>query len=180
MDSSIVIALPNAANVRQIRELLQRYGMRVAAVSTTGARALSAMSGLCQGVLICGFHFKDMFYRDILEDMPEDFEMVLVASARVLAEAPSGLVCVELPFQARDLVDTVQMVIRAQERRQKKKGSPPGPRTREELAQIQKAKDLLMDRNHMTEEEAHRYLLKTSMDTGTSLVETAQMIQMLL
>ena len=30
--------------------------------------------------------------------------------------------------------------------------------------------------NHMTEEEAHRYLQKTSMDSGTNLVETAQMV----
>ena len=33
-----------------------------------------------------------------------------------------------------------------------------------------------MERNHMTEEEAHRYLQKTSMDSGTNLVETAQML----
>jgi response regulator NasT len=28
----------------------------------------------------------------------------------------------------------------------------------------------------MTEEEAHKYLQKTSMDSGTNLVETAEMI----
>jgi response regulator NasT len=33
-----------------------------------------------------------------------------------------------------------------------------------------------MERNNMTEEEAHRYMQKTSMDSGTDLVETAQMI----
>ena len=32
----------------------------------------------------------------------------------------------------------------------------------------------------MTEEEAHRYLQKTSMDSGTNMVETAQMILMLM
>lgn len=41
---------------------------------------------------------------------------------------------------------------------------------------ILEAKQLLMERNHMTEEEAHRYLQKTSMDSGTNLVETAQML----
>lgn len=41
---------------------------------------------------------------------------------------------------------------------------------------IKDAKELLMARNHMTEEEAHRYLQKTSMDSGTNLVETAQMV----
>ena len=33
-----------------------------------------------------------------------------------------------------------------------------------------------MARNHMTEEEAHRYLQKCSMDSGANLVETAQMV----
>ena len=38
------------------------------------------------------------------------------------------------------------------------------------------AKELLMERNHITESEAHRYIQKCSMDTGNSLVETARMI----
>ena len=33
-----------------------------------------------------------------------------------------------------------------------------------------------MERNHMTEEEAHRYIQKCSMDSGTSLTETARMV----
>ena len=41
---------------------------------------------------------------------------------------------------------------------------------------IEEAKALLMERNHMTEDEAHRYLQKTSMDSGNTLVETAQMV----
>ena len=35
---------------------------------------------------------------------------------------------------------------------------------------------MLMERNRMSEEEAHRYIQKCSMDSGTSLVETAQMV----
>ena len=41
---------------------------------------------------------------------------------------------------------------------------------------IAKAKALLMERNNMTEAEAHRYIQKCSMDSGTNLVETAQMV----
>ena len=33
-----------------------------------------------------------------------------------------------------------------------------------------------MDRNGMTEAEAHRYIQKCSMDNGTNMVETAQMV----
>ena len=33
-----------------------------------------------------------------------------------------------------------------------------------------------MDRNGMTEEQAHRYLQKKSMDSGAKLVQTAQLV----
>ena len=38
----------------------------------------------------------------------------------------------------------------------------------------------MMERNRMTEPEAHKYLQKCSMDSGTNLVETAQMVLTLL
>ena len=33
-----------------------------------------------------------------------------------------------------------------------------------------------MERNSMTEEDAHRYLQRISMESGTGMVETAQMV----
>ena len=33
-----------------------------------------------------------------------------------------------------------------------------------------------MSRNHMTEQEAHKYIQKCSMDSGTNMTETAQMV----
>ena len=41
---------------------------------------------------------------------------------------------------------------------------------------MQRAKELLMDINRMTEAEAHRFLQKRSMDAGLKMVETAQMV----
>ena len=43
-------------------------------------------------------------------------------------------------------------------------------------ALVKEAKSLLMERNNMTEEEAHRYLQKCSMESGVNMVETAQMV----
>ena len=45
---------------------------------------------------------------------------------------------------------------------------------------IDQAKALLMERNHMSESEAHRYLQKNSMESGTNMLETAQMVLMIL
>ena len=49
-------------------------------------------------------------------------------------------------------------------------------RSEKEAAVIETAKQLLITRNNMTEDEAHRYLQKRSMDNGTDMVETAQMV----
>ena len=38
------------------------------------------------------------------------------------------------------------------------------------------AKAVLMERNGFSEEEAHRYIQKRSMDNGTNMVETAYMV----
>jgi response regulator NasT len=41
---------------------------------------------------------------------------------------------------------------------------------------VARAKEILMEKKHMKEPEAHRYLQKTAMDTGSSMVETAGMV----
>ncbi len=50
----------------------------------------------------------------------------------------------------------------------------------EEQGVLRRAKTLLMKRNHLSEPEAHRYLQKTSMDTGRTIVESAHMVTMLI
>ena len=48
--------------------------------------------------------------------------------------------------------------------------------TKEEQAVINQAKEVLMDKNNMSENEAHRYIQKSAMDSGRTMVETAEMI----
>ncbi len=61
-------------------------------------------------------------------------------------------------------------------RRNKRNKKRPRERSKEEEELLSSAKALLMERNQMTEEQAHRYIQKRSMDNGTGLLETAQMI----
>ena len=68
------------------------------------------------------------------------------------------------------------LMVEGVERRRRKRRMQPKVRNATDEKAIKDAKELLMARNHMTEEEAHRYLQKTSMDSGTNLVETAQMV----
>ena len=174
---SLVIVFPRIEDAKKIREICVRHGFQVAAVCSTAAAALSEMNHLEGGILICGYKLPDMFFTELRECMPPDFEMLLVASSRVLSVMESSdVIAVSVPLSAFDLINTLSMMSRKEERKRKKKSRKPSPRPREEQAVIDKAKALLMERNHKTESEAHRYLQKHSMDNSTSLVETAHMI----
>ncbi len=63
---------------------------------------------------------------------------------------------------------------------EKKERAKPKVRSARNSTSSMVPKSLLIERNHMTESEAHRYMQKCSMDSGTNLVETAQMVLTLL
>ena len=103
----------------------------------------------------------------------------MLGSASTVSEAEAGILSLTMPLKVYDLVNTVEMVLRQMERRIKKEKRPK-KRTEREENYIRNAKALLMERNHLSEEEAHRYIQKCSMDNATNMVETAQMILTLL
>lgn len=87
--------------------------------------------------------------------------MLLMASQRVCGECMDHeIVCVTMPLKVQDLISTVEMMCMNQARRRKKLRSRPKQRTEEEKKILWEAKAVLMERNHMTEEEAHRYIQK--------------------
>ena len=81
-----------------------------------------------------------------------------------------------MPLKAYDLINTMEMMLQTLDRRRKKRKKELKNRNPEQQALIKQAKELLMARNNMSEEEAHRYLQKSSMDSGTNMVETAEMV----
>ena len=178
--SSIVIALPKIEDAKKIRSVLERHGFTVASVCSTASSALSNASELGSGVLICGHRLPDMNYLDLSECLPRDFEILLLASARVICEVPTSILSVQMPIKASDLVNTVNMILTQQERRRRKEKQKPKVRSWKEQNYISNAKMMLMQRNHLNEEDAYRYIQKSSMDSGTNMVETAQMLLMLL
>lgn len=88
----------------------------------------------------------------------------------------NDIVCLAMPFKLNDLINTVEMMSTSIAYKRKERRKKPKERKPEETALIHEAKLLLMNRNNMTEEEAHRYLQKTSMDNATGMVETARMV----
>ena len=175
--TGIIVALPGMDDARNIKNLLVRNGYPVTAVCTSGAQALAQTDSLNDGIVICGYKLTDMLYSQLYESLPPGFEMLLMASQRFLVEClDNGIVCLSMPFKLNDLINTVEMMSTSIVYKRKERRKKPKERKPEETALINEAKLLLMSRNNMTEEEAHRYLQKTSMDNATGMVETAQMV----
>lgn len=173
---NIIIALPKIEDARGIRSILLKNGFNVTGVCTTGAQVLSQIDGLADGIIICGYKLHDMMYSELHDCLPAGFDMLLMASQRAMNDClDNNIVCLSMPFKVHDLTGTVSMMSQTISRRQKKAKQKPKERNAEETKLIKEAKELLMSRNNMTEEEAYRYLQKCSMDSSTSLVETAQM-----
>ncbi len=180
MSSSIVIALPKLEDAKKIRAILERHGFSVASVCNNASNALVAVSQVDGGLLICSARLTDMNYVEMREYLPPGFELLILASERVLSEIPSSFLTLKMPMRASDLINTVDMVLSQLDRRRRKEKKKPKARTWKEQNYISNAKMLLMQRNHLSEEEAYRYIQKCSMDSGTNMVETAQMVLMLL
>ncbi len=175
--TNIIVLFPKPEDAKNIRNLLVRHGFQVPAVCTTGSQALGYANSLGDGIVVCGYKYQDMMYRELQECLPPHFEMLLVASQRVLGECvDNGIVCISMPVRVQDLINTLEMMCANIARRKRKRRMKPQTRSEEEKRVIFEAKALLMERNNMSEEEAHRYIQKCSMDSGTNMVETAEMV----
>ena len=175
--TNIVVAFAKIEDAKSIKNVLVKSGIGVTAVCTSGAQALGHADEYRDGIVIAGYRLTDMTCMELKENLPDGFEMVVMASQRVLADVSgSGIIGLAMPLKVHELVSTVDMLVQGLVRRKKMRRQKPRVRNEEEASIIQSAKRLLMERNHMTEEEAHRHLQKHSMDYSVSMVETAQML----
>ena len=175
--ANIIVVFPKIEDAKSIRNLLTRNGFDVMAVCTTGAQVLNYADGMDDGIVVCGYRYADMRYGELHDYLPDGFQMLLIASKGYWGECTAdNLVCVSMPLKLHDLIDTLTMMEEAQFRRRRKRKETPRKRSEQDRAVIEKAKEILMERNNMTESEAHHYIQKCSMDSGTNLVETAQMV----
>ncbi len=175
--ANVIVAFSKPEDAKSIKNILIKSGFQVTSACTSGAQALSQAENLSSGIIVCGYRLTDMLFTELYDCMPQEFSMLMVSSpGRRPAQMPEAIVCLPMPLKVHDLVETLEMIGQTQVRKRKKQRYQPKQRNEEEKNLINRAKFLLMERNGMTEDEAHRYMQKRSMDNGTNLIETAQMV----
>lgn len=173
----IIVVFPKKEVALKIKNILVKNGYEVSAVCLTGARVMQVTEQLESGIIVSGIRFSDMIYHELKECLPEHFDMVVVANRHQWEEyGDDDVIFLPLPMKGFDLVDTVADMVTDMTRRMKKARGKPKTRSADDQGVINRAKMLLMESGNYTEEEAHRYLQKQSMDSGTNMVETAYMV----
>jgi hypothetical protein len=193
---SLIIAFPDLELSRKVRSLFLSRGLPVQGICHTGAQVLQ-MAGLSEGggVIICQFRFSDMGAQEVMSLLTDDFDMlVLVTPRQVGAINGPGIFTLTQPFNGQILLESAQQLLETRQSagnaistsgkprttsshgRPADQEKPAHGRNTEEQRIIEQAKYLLMNRKHLTEAEAHRYLQKRSMETGVRLVDLARKV----
>ncbi len=177
----IIVAFPKLEDAKKMKMILNRNGFDDVLACNNASQVISIANDSDGGVVVCGYKLVDMHYSELFRYLPREFSMLLAASPAKLEDCYSQeIVCLSMPIHVREFVNTVQMMTINMDRelRRRKAARPwkPPKRSKQDQKIIDSAKALLMERNQMSEEEAHKYIQKLSMDSGNNLVETAQMI----
>ncbi|MBR5336597.1 MAG: ANTAR domain-containing protein [Lachnospiraceae bacterium] len=174
---SIIIATPKYDNANQLAEIIRRSDITEnVSICTIGSDVLRKVEDMDVSIVICVRKLKDMGYEELSGLLPSHIKMLLLTKDPDLVPFSEEIVKLLLPFKVVDLIGTLRTLLSYEYYPRKKKKPMRSP---EEQRLIDRAKTILMERNDMSEPEAFRFIQKSSMDTGRTLVESAQMILLL-
>lgn len=169
----IIVAFSGEETRRRVLRMLSAEGWEAASCAT-GAEVLRLVRRMGSAVIVCGFRLGDMTADSLAADLRGLAVLLVIAKAAYL-ELCGGenLYKLPAPIVPPDFFATLRLLLDLEETRLRR----PAPRRQEEDQRlIRRAKELLMDVNRMSEEEAHRFLRRRAMDRGVKLAEAAEWV----
>jgi len=170
---SIVVVMPKIEDARRLAGAIRSKGYNVDMVCAKGSEALHCIKSRNCGVLICGYRLQDMSHIELIDYMPQYFEMILVTSESKLDSCSDKAIKVTLPLHIPILVKEVSDALDRVERQLRHDKKGPGSRSEEDRRIIENAQMILMNERGMARIESYRYIQKRSMDSSVSMVEMA-------
>lgn len=192
---NVIIGFSRLEQCNAVKEVVISNGYLDITLCQSGAEIIRAANNGAGGIVICGLKLKDMMYHDIYELLPEEYG-ILVLLSRNQAEMidHEDIFSLVLPVNKADLMKTVNMVLEIGRKinpftgntltkkretsikrlaiEQKEKSERGG----NDKKVIEKAKLYLMNKYKISENAAHRFIQKSSMDHGMKMVDTAKII----
>ncbi len=169
-----VVAFEKDESRDKIADMLEKAGVTVRFRCRSGAEVIRAVKTMGSGVVICGHKLADMSAGHLAHELHGQAKFLILAKQDQLDMVDdTDVFKLQIPISAGELRGGVSILIQLDEIAAR---SQIPQRSEEERHVIDKAKELLMESRGFTEAQAHKYLQKRSMETGTKLVETARQI----
>ena len=169
----VIVAFESGKTCTKIKEILERSGTANCILCHSAAEVRRVVCQQHITAVVCGYKFSDASAEELAGDLPDTCAMLLLAPKSLLDMVVSQEVFrLSLPVSKGDLAASVRMLLQVG-RRLEHQGRR---RSGEEQAVVDRAKALLMERQGMSEAQAHRYLQKRRMDAGERLARTARAV----
>ena len=174
MMEKVIVAFESDKSCLRVKEILETSGTAACIICKSADQVKRVVNKQHITTVVCGYKLYDESAEGLLEDLPPTCSVLVIAVQGMLELCQSDdLFKLASPVSKGDLVASVRMLLQVGHRLEK---FVKPRRSEEERAVIDQAKQLPMARNGMTEEQAHRFLQKRSMDSGAKLIQTAQLV----
>lgn len=168
----VIVAFERPSNCDRLREALESTGEFTCLICRNAAQVKRAVGKLRVDLVVCGFKLTDESCESLYYDLPQRCAMLMVApQAQLELCAAAGVLKLPAPVGRGALLASVRLLAQLTQARE-----APVRRTQVERELVERAKGLLMESGGMTEEQAHRFLQKRSMDRGARMADTARQV----
>jgi AmiR/NasT family two-component response regulator len=176
--SSILIANSNADYAKKIAAVLRSGGLNISGVCTSGSFVIDfANRHYGGGVVVCSTRLTDMTAASLPAIVGSNYDFLFIIQSKQ-SDFLRALPCARLiqPISRMELLSSVNMLLNISDYSSLTIKKKLQSVNFEEQQIVKEAKALLEERNHFTEEQAHRFIQKKSMDTGKKMAEIAMII----
>lgn len=171
---TIIVAFESQDSISHICKMLDHGGLSANLVCRSGAEAIRAAKKTRGSIIVCGYKLCDMTADTLAYTLGESAMVLVVARPAYLDLCEDeSIFKLAMPVSKSDLLASLNM-LRQFYHKHLRISLPKYNNERQVL--INRAKEILMDKNHMTEEQAHKFIQKKSMDSGSRLEDTARLI----
>ncbi len=166
----VIVAFEGDKSAQRIIDILETNRVATCIRAHSGAEVRRLVARQRIGTVICGYKLREETAQDLFYDLPPATVMLVIARATMLQMLGDDIFSLSAPVSPGDLCASVKLLIQAGRRLER---ALRPQRSDEENETVHRAKQLLMERDGLSEQEAHRYIQKISMDSGSKLVDTA-------
>ena len=170
INNDVFIAFSSKKTALSVARIAVSAGFNAAAAVLTAGALKQKLSYYEGGLVICGCEFSDENINELVQEIPEGFNIIVIGTPDKLAYCDSSRVTkLAVPINSGELICYMDML-------RPEPQSAHSRRSAQDRAIIDKAKTLLIRHYNMTEPQAHRFIEKKSMETGKTMAEIARKI----